>query len=218
MTNASEPGREEITLNAAQRIRADAKDATRKALLSAGLEETVARGGLEPPSIDALCARAGFTRGAFYVHFRDREHFEAEMFEWVLNDILRSLWVEAVQDATDVREIVRRFSRRLKERDWPDLHGDIRAGYLAVLRGITAGNPVRSRHATLMSDVLDMLEQNILNGQKDGTLRVDVDARRLASILLLTAIATIVWDDIGIEIDAPSIAGSLVTLIEERAT
>jgi AcrR family transcriptional regulator len=203
-------------MNAAQRIRADANEATRKALLSAGLEETVARGGLEPPSIDAICARAGFTRGAFYVHFRDREHFEAEMFEWVLNDILRSLWVEAVQDATDVREIVRRFSQRLKDRNWPDLHGDIRAGYLAVLRGIMAGNPVQKRHATLMGEVLDMLEYNILSGQKEGTLRVDVEARQLATILLLTAIATIVWDDIGIDLDAPSVAESLITLVEDR--
>jgi hypothetical protein len=67
-----------------------------------------------------------------------------------------------------------------------------------------------------MGEVLDMLEYNILSGQKEGTLRVDVEARQLATILLLTAIATIVWDDIGIDLDAPSVAESLITLVEDR--
>ena len=49
-----------------------AKQETREALLQAAMAE-FAEKGLDLPSLDAICARAGFTRGAFYVHFRDRE-------------------------------------------------------------------------------------------------------------------------------------------------
>src|SRR5262245_37416602 len=45
------------------------KQETREALLRAGME-MFAEQGLDAPSLDALCARAGFTRGAFYVHFK----------------------------------------------------------------------------------------------------------------------------------------------------
>ena len=57
-----------------QRPREATKLETREALVSAGLAE-FAEHGLDTPSLDAICARAGFTRGAFYVHFRGREDF-----------------------------------------------------------------------------------------------------------------------------------------------
>ena len=51
------------------------KQETRQALLEAGLAEIIEH-GWETPSLDAICARAGYTRGAFYVHFQDRDEFE----------------------------------------------------------------------------------------------------------------------------------------------
>ena len=62
--------------------REESKRMTRQALLEAGLEEFVER-GLDAPSLDAICARAGFTRGAFYVHFDNREDFIVQLMEWV---------------------------------------------------------------------------------------------------------------------------------------
>ena len=62
------------------RRRALTKRETRAALLDAGLAEFAAH-GLDTPSLDAICARAGFTRGAFYVHFRDREDFVVAVME-----------------------------------------------------------------------------------------------------------------------------------------
>jgi AcrR family transcriptional regulator len=44
------------------------KRETREALLRAAMDE-FAEKGRDLPSLDASCARAGFTRGAFYVHF-----------------------------------------------------------------------------------------------------------------------------------------------------
>ena len=61
-------------MSSSARRRALTKRETRAALLDAGLAEFAAH-GLDTPSLDAICARAGFTRGAFYVHFKDREDF-----------------------------------------------------------------------------------------------------------------------------------------------
>ena len=45
---------------------------SRAALVQAAFE-LFAEQGLDVPSLDAICDRAGYTRGAFYVHFKTRE-------------------------------------------------------------------------------------------------------------------------------------------------
>src|SRR5882672_9036667 len=57
-----------------RRSRDDAKRETREALIAAGVSIFTEQ-GLDTPSLDAICARAGYTRGAFYVHFKDRDEF-----------------------------------------------------------------------------------------------------------------------------------------------
>jgi AcrR family transcriptional regulator len=56
------------------------KRETRRALLEAALSEFASR-GFDAPSLDAICARAGFTRGAFYVHFSNRDELVSAAME-----------------------------------------------------------------------------------------------------------------------------------------
>src|SRR5258708_36557590 len=73
-------------------LRELAKLRTRDAIVDAALEVFSAE-GLDTPSLDAICARAGCTRGAFYVHFKDRDDLVAAAMErrrrsvlaWLLN-------------------------------------------------------------------------------------------------------------------------------------
>ena len=62
------------------------KSETRDALIAAGALE-FAEKGLDAPSLDAICARAGFTRGAFYVHFRDRDDLLVAIVDRVLSGV-----------------------------------------------------------------------------------------------------------------------------------
>ena len=71
------------------------KQETRQALLQAGLEEMVEH-GWGTPSLDTICARAGYTRGAFYVHFENREQFESAVLEWVARSFLDLIVTTAV--------------------------------------------------------------------------------------------------------------------------
>jgi AcrR family transcriptional regulator len=57
--------------------------ATRRRLLAAA-EETFARDGFEAARLEDIARRAGYTRGAFYAHFRSKEDiFFALLEDWV---------------------------------------------------------------------------------------------------------------------------------------
>src|SRR5262249_58194994 len=101
---------------AQRRSRAESKEATKQSLLYAGLIELVEH-GLDAPSLDAICARAGYTRGAFYVHFKDREDFFVAVMDWALTGILLGV-VGADGAGTDLRSAVGPFSNYLGNPDF----------------------------------------------------------------------------------------------------
>ena len=90
------------------RTRESAKQGTREALLAAAMAE-FAEKGLDAPSLDAICARAGFTRGAFYVHFRDREDLVAAVMERVLGAFLDAVVAQGTSEG-DLDATVERFA------------------------------------------------------------------------------------------------------------
>jgi AcrR family transcriptional regulator len=60
--------------------RAESQARTREALLQAGAEVFVER-GFAGSSVEAIAARAGFTRGAFYSNFASKEELFAELLQ-----------------------------------------------------------------------------------------------------------------------------------------
>jgi AcrR family transcriptional regulator len=60
--------------------RAESQARTRAALLQAGAEVFVER-GLAGSSVEAIAARAGFTRGAFYSNFASKEELFSELLQ-----------------------------------------------------------------------------------------------------------------------------------------
>lgn len=90
----------------APKARSETKAETRKALIQAGIE-AFAEDGLDAPSLDAICERAGKTRGAFYVHFQDRD----ELLVAVMEEVLGGLAQAAIQPGgvADLSKTVRAF-------------------------------------------------------------------------------------------------------------
>lgn len=183
------------------------------ALLEAGLAETLERNG-EVPSIEALCRRAGYTRGAFYGYFETRDQFISEMLDWVLTDIVRVLFVRPTEEAANLQEVVEGFTHSLSAGEWPDLNGEIRAAYMAILRELRPGSNVRDLHARLMQGIADRLEQLIREGQGAGTVREDAEPRHVAMLLLTSAIGTIVWDGVGIPMDMTAMGRATMELMD----
>ena len=79
-------------------LRAAKKRDTRKALIDAAVDLCFEQ-GIEGPSLDAICAAAGCTRGAFYVHFKTREDIVIAAMERTLGDFLQRLLATGAADA-----------------------------------------------------------------------------------------------------------------------
>jgi len=94
--------------NRPRRARADSAQATRTALIDAALGE-FAEHGFDVPSLDAICARAGYTRGAFYVHFRDRAELMSAVVEQVMGLFLETI-VAHGDAASDLSRTIERFA------------------------------------------------------------------------------------------------------------
>ena len=88
--------------------RETSKRETREALLQAGIAEFAERGVVEP-SLDSICARAGYTRGAFYVHFRNRDDFVSAVMERLLGAFLDAI-IATGDEAHDLEHTIARFA------------------------------------------------------------------------------------------------------------
>ena len=148
------------------RSREEAKRETREALLLAGIAEFSER-GLAEPSLDAICSRAGYTRGAFYVHFRDRDDLISAVMEQVLGDFLDAIIATGDQER-DLEHTVTRFMDALAAATRGLAHhvllGNLapaREGSLQfhrVLEASARSPEVRERFAALLQGAIDEVE------------------------------------------------------------
>lgn len=154
---------------------------TREALLEAG-EELFAREGLDGPSLDAICERAKKTRGAFYVHFPDRDAFLAAVMERVGMPFLDAVLGQR-GEALSLEEAARRFVEAFAKGSYPLTKGGaLRPSQL--IDACARSRPVRDRYAGLIEDAIVRLGAAIEQAQGEGRARGDVDARDTATLLL----------------------------------
>jgi TetR/AcrR family transcriptional regulator, transcriptional repressor for nem operon len=166
--------------------RADAMQKTREALIQAGME-LFARHGLDAPSLDAICERAGKTRGAFYVHFQDRDDLLVAVMDRVGAAYLDAVLPAALAGGSapvSFEEIVQRFVASVQSGVYPLLGkpGGVRPHQLvdACVR-----NPViRARYVGLVATSIERLAAAVEDAQFGQRVRQDVDAERIAGLLL----------------------------------
>ena len=195
------------------------KEETREALLLAGLAEFAER-GLDAPSLDSICARAGYTRGAFYVHFRDREEFVVAAMERVLGPFLDAV-VARGEEAHDLARTVERFVAAL-------------AGMARLVGAPDAGLPPKvlplhrlldacersprlaERFRRIVREAMARVEKSTRRGQGEGEVRGDVDPGQLGSVLVSLALGAIVALELGISLDLQAAGKTVLALVAER--
>lgn len=182
------------------RGRTSSKQETREALVAAGLAEFAER-GLDTPSLDAICARAGFTRGAFYVHFRDREEFLESVMEKVFGSFLDAV-IATGDGANDLEDTISRFAVAAS------MGGGTQPRPMALAIDIhrvldaCARSPVlKRRFVAMLSDGADRVAAAVERGQRAGSVRADVDAAVLGRLLAMLALGIITALDTGVAID-----------------
>ena len=175
-----------------RRNRSETMLATREALLEAGLALFVEL-GIDSPSLDAICKRAGYTRGAFYVHFDNREIFVEEVVERVLR-VYSDAIVETADAAGDVARSVRNFTTMMEEAQ------RVESGHPASLaaphlRLLLQGGERSERLSKVLPRLVMMstarIEHTFRAGQAGGQLRDDVDTAAAAELLVTAALGVI---------------------------
>jgi TetR/AcrR family transcriptional repressor of nem operon len=205
------------------RLRDAAKDETRRALIAAGLVE-FAEHGLDLPSLDAICSRAGYTRGAFYVHFRDREDFLVAVMEYVIGTFLDAV-IATGDEAHDLEHTIERFAEaagaaRAARRD--DAASPRESGMLPfalgfafhrLLEGVWRSADLRARFVHLVREGTARVAAATRHGQKAGTIRRDVDAEDVAFALAALALGVITAIETGVPFDVARVRTAVQRLL-----
>ena len=192
------------------RTRAEAREQSRIALLRAGIE-LVARDGIDGPSLDAICARAGYTRGAFYGHFADRDDFLVAVMDEVGRRFLDAV-LSAASGAHDLTSVAGRFLTALARGDYP-LAGKRGVKPHQLLDACARSPRIRARYVALVEDAIARLGAVIGGDQARGVLRRDLDPAELARLLLAVVIGAHTMLELDMELDVARLGGQLVRVL-----
>jgi AcrR family transcriptional regulator len=171
-------------------------EATREALILAATAE-MAMHGLDNSSLDAICARAGLTRGAFYVHFHHRNDLVAAVVDRVISHNQAALLGD--RDG-DLRQIILRFIARVVAGD-PTAVGTASWRFRHTLAACARVPAVRARYLALQAKGVERVAESVRAGQRAGTLRGDVGAQQMAEILVTLSLGISAALDLGMPID-----------------
>jgi TetR/AcrR family transcriptional repressor of nem operon len=162
---------------------------TREALILAGLAEFVEH-GFDSPSLDRICSRAGFTRGAFYVHFENREDFIVAVMEARLSAFLDSI-IGGAEEEAGFAPVVRRFTSAVVElvnstaqsdRRGPTTVGGITIQLYRLLDAAERSPRIRSHLVNLLGSAIVRSTELVELEQASGEMRSDIDPALLGEL------------------------------------
>lgn len=191
--------------------RQSAKQATRLALVEAALEEFRER-GFDAPSLDAICARAGYTRGAFYVHFKNRDELVAAAMEHVLQIFLDEV-IARDDPRAGIDETVMRFVDIAFGRTEAGPQVLPVAHLHQLLQACERSSDVRKIFVETVSEGIRRVGAAARKGQHAGRLRHDVDADQMATVLVTLALGAFVAIEVDLPIDVDGARNAALKLL-----
>ncbi|MEM9175041.1 MAG: helix-turn-helix domain-containing protein [Myxococcota bacterium] len=198
--------------------RAAAKAETRAALIDAALAEFSER-GFDAPSLDAICARAGFTRGAFYVHFKTREDLIVAVVETVLGALLDAVIGTDAGDGNLAQTIDLYVNLSAQGRERLDETGAGTQDWVAQvpLHQLVAASErapaLQDRLRQILVDALDRLGDVVDREGQRGAVREDVAARDLSGLLVLLALGLRVAADLRLPVEVEPLRAAVKRLL-----
>jgi AcrR family transcriptional regulator len=191
-------------------LRDATKRETRAALLRAGME-LFARQGLDVPSLDALCARAGFSRGAFYVHFKDREDFIVAVMAEATGRFLEAILATG-GEGLELEQIVQLFAASLTGPDFP-VFGMVPMRH--VMAACARSKVLRARYQEIVGETIVRLAEAVRAAQAAGRVRPGLDPMTTAGLLIAIALGVGAVRELGVEFDAPAYAQTLLRMLQQ---
>ncbi len=185
---------------------------TRQALIAAGMA-AFGEGGLDAPSLDSICERAGYTRGAFYVHFKDRDDFIVAVMDQLTEGFIGSILggpVGGEGSPADLAALVARFAQAVSIGAYP-LPGAVRLHH--ILDACSRSDVVRARRARLLRDSMDLVGEYARDSQRRGKLRADVDPGQLGALSIAIVLGIEVLTELCVPFGATGAAGTVMDLL-----
>lgn len=178
--------------------------ATRAKLIEAATE-LFSEQGLTKPSLDAICERAGYTRGAFYVHFDNRDDLIGAVIEQVMGGFIEAI-IAAGEAGADLAMIVRTFTQAVETGAFP-FPSSVRSHQ--VLEACARSDALRDKYVELLNRARTRLTDTVRRGQEAGNIRRDADPDAVAQLLVATVLGVEVASELSVPYDANGV-GELV--------
>ncbi len=200
--------------------RESAKQATRLALIHAAMAEFSAR-GFDAPSLDAICARAGYTRGAFYVHFKNRDELVAAVMEHALHAFLDTV-IASGDSEGDLETTVKRFiAIALRPVGDPggakDVHQQIFGPpFHQLLEACRRSPQVRGAFVDILQEAIERVAAAARSGLEVGRLRSDVAPEEMGRILVLLALGVRTVTEVGLPMDLEGTRDAALKILRTR--
>ena len=187
--------------------RNDAKQQTRAALVAAAAR-VFHDHGLDA-SLDEICAAAGYTRGAFYVHFKDREDSIAAVVSENNAMRIESL-IASGGDDSDLEWMISMFAEAVRTGAYPGVGAVQLHQFLAA---VARSEHVRDEELRVLAEAKTKLARAVERGQRAGTVRSDVEPDAVAVILLSVVGGIHMRIAAGAPTDAPGLARAFLTML-----
>jgi AcrR family transcriptional regulator len=186
------------------------KEDTRAALVGAATE-LFARHGLDGPSLDDIAAAAGKTRGAFYVHFDDRDALltavMAETGEKTLDQFLGPR-----EAPLDLAAVLTGFVAKIGAGRYVlGPGGGVKPHQL--MDACARSREIRDRYAAIVSDTLTRLSGAVRTAQQSDQVRRDVAAVDVAALLFAAVLGIQTMLELELPLDVPGAGAAALTLL-----
>ncbi|MCA9630592.1 MAG: TetR/AcrR family transcriptional regulator, partial [Myxococcales bacterium] len=176
---------------------------TRAALIDAAMA-AFAEEGLDNPSLDAICERAGYTRGAFYVHFQDREDLIRAVSERYLGALVQSV-TEYDESPEALLNLIDRLMGTTQAPSQVPAH--------QFLHACGRSDTLRELYLNTLRVVSDHVCDATQLSQARAAVRGDVDPKQLTWMLIALATGLQALNETGAPVDAKGSAQLLAQLL-----
>ena len=158
-------------------------DVTRHKLLQAAFEE-IYRRGFQAASLDTILAKAGVTKGALYHHFPDKASLGYAVVDEVVKGLLLERWgilkPPGGDPLTALQQILRRRAASLTAREV-----ELGCPLNNLAQEMSPLDQRFRREVNATFDIwTDAVAKDLERGQAEGTVRKDVDARKIAAFVV----------------------------------
>jgi len=190
------------------RAREETKQATRVALINAGITE-FAHHGFEV-SLDQICARAKLTRGAFYVHFADRDAFIVAVMQHVLGGFVTAL--TGPTTSLDLATSIRLFIAAVRSRA-PVVSGGAGLRFHHVLEACRRSKAIGNTYRGVVAVARSTIVAAIIRDRAAGKVHRDRDPDGLADLMVAIALGMLAVNELDLPVDLDRLEAAMLGVL-----